>query len=215
MKKRNFIRLFDRKKSYIESRLQRDYIRNGVATIFCRINSYDDVVTPYSVKGHEATDLEFIEYVRGAAKVIPDEHPLVLNIVEDCLSEEERQTIREVIHDDLAYDFGMVEQEENRQWKIFIYTIIGLIVSGIILVLTETWDDIPREFFFLLFCFMGDGIFEYVFFTGHELRQERRLAGRLASIKVIFSKTYEPPDYTEQDIDKLYTELAQDTHENP
>ena len=215
MTKRNFSRLFDRKKSHIDLHIQRDYIKNGVATIFCQISSYSDIIIEYSVKNHETVNLEFIEYVRRVAKVIPDEYPMVLNIIENFLTKDEQQTIREIIRDDLAYEFGMVEQEEHRQRRIFIFTIIGLILAGIILMLTETLDEVPREFFFLLFCFMGDRFFEYVFFTGHELRQERRLAGRLASLKVIFSKTYEPPNYTEQELDKLYTEIAQTTNELP
>lgn len=151
----------------------------------------------------------------GLAAVIPDECPLVLNIIEDCLSKEEQKTIRQVIRDDLAYDFGMVEQEENRQWYMFIGMLIGKIVAGILLWLTETLDEVPREVFFVLFWFAGDRMFEYIFLTGYELRQEKRLAGRLASIKVIFSKTYEEPNYTEQELDKLYTEIAQDTREIP
>ena len=215
MKKRNFRRLFERKKSQFDARVQRDYIQNGIATIFCQISSYNDIITAYSVKGHEATDLEFIEYVIGAAKVIPDEHPLVLNIVEDCLSEEERQTIRDVISDELAYDFAMTEQEEDWEWKIFIGMLLGTIAAGILLALTDFLEEVPREIFIVLFWFFGDRMFEYIFLTGRDLREERRLAGRLASIKVIFSKTYEPPNYTEQDLDKLYTELAQNTNEIP
>mgnify|MGYP006873122777 CR=1 FL=1 len=216
MKKRDFLKLFDRKKSHLDTRIKRDYVKNGVATIFCQISSYNDVITAYSVKDHEAVNLDFIEYVKGAAKVIPDEYPLVLNIIEEnCLSAKEQQTIREVIRDDFAYDFGMAEQEEDRQWYMFIGMLIGTIIAGILLGLTETLDEVPRELFFVLFWFAGDRMFEYLFLTGRDLRNERRLAGRLASIKVIFSKTYEPPDYNEQDLDKLYTELAQDTHENP
>jgi len=127
-KKRNFIRLFDRKKSLIESRIKRDYVTNGIATIFCRISGFNDVITAYSVKNHETVNLDFIEYVNGAAKVIPNECPLVLNIIENCLSKEEQRIIRAVIRDDFAYDFGMVEQEEKRELKIFIYTIVGLIL---------------------------------------------------------------------------------------
>ncbi len=62
---------------------------------------------------------------------------------------------------------------------------------------------------------MGDTVLEHIFFTGRELRQERRLAGRLASIKVVFSKTYELPNYTEKELDKLYTEIVQDIHDEP
>ena len=215
MKKRDFTRLFDRKKSHLDSRIKRDYVKNGVATIFCQISDYHDVITAYSVKDHETVNLDFIEYVRGAAAVIPEECPLVLNIIEDFLSKEEQETISQVIRDDFAYDFGMAEQEENRQWHIFIFMVIGMIIAGILLLLTETLDEVPREVFFILFWFVGDRLFEYIFLTGHELRQEKRLAGRLASIKVIFSKTYEEPNYTEQELDKLYTEIAQTGREIP
>ena len=215
MKKRDFTRLFDRNKSHIDSRIKRDYVKNGVATIFCQISDYHDVITAYSVKDHETVNLDFIEYIRGAAAVIPEKCPLVLNIIEDCLSKEEQETIRQVIRDDFAYDFGMAEQEENRQWHIFIFMVIGMIIAGILLLLTETLDEVPREVFFILFWFAGDRMFEYIFLTGHELRQEKRLAGRLASIKVIFSKTYEEPNYTEQELDKLYTEIAQTGREIP
>lgn len=214
-KKRNFIRLFDRKISHIDYRVRREYIRNGIATIFCRISSYNDIITAYSVREHEAVNLNFIEYIRRAASFIPDECPLVLNVIEDCLTKEEQKTIREVIRDELTYDFGIAEQEEQHQNRIFFYTIIGLVIAIVLLVMTREFDEIPRELFFVLFWFMGDTILEYIFFEGRELKQERLLAGRLASIKVIFSKTYEPPNYTEKELDKLYTEIVQDIHEVP
>lgn len=215
MKKRNFTRLFDRKQSHIDYRVRREYIRNGIATIFCRISSYNDVITAYSAKDHEAVNLDFIEYLRRAASFIPDECPLVLHIIEDCLTKDEQKIIREVISDELAYDFGIVEQEEQRQNRIFFYTLVGLIIAVVLLWLTRDLDEIPRELFFVLFWFMGDTVLEHIFFTGRELRQERRLAGRLASIKVVFSKTYELPNYTEKELDKLYTEIVQDIHDEP
>lgn len=209
MKKRNFRRLFERKKSQFDARVQRDYIQNGIATIFCQISSYNDIITAYSVKGHEAANLDFLEYLRGAAEVIPEECPLVLNIIENCLTKDEQQTIRNVISDELAYDFAMTEQEYDWELKIFIGMVVGTIIAGILLALTDFLEEVPREIFIVLFWFFGDRMFEYIFLTGRDLREERRLAGRLASIKVIFSKTYEPPNYTDQDLDKLYTELAQ------
>ena len=51
---------------------------------------------------------------------------------------------------------------------------------------------------------------ENIFITGHELRKEKRLAGRLASIKVIFSDKYEKIHYTDDEIKKLYAELDLD-----
>ena len=97
--------------------------------------------------------------------------------------------------------------------RIFYGMFFGLIISGILLYLTHVLADEPRELIFILFWFMGDTLCDYIFLTGHELRRDRRLAGRLASIKVVFSDSYEEPDYTENDVEKLYSEIERDVNE--
>lgn len=209
-KKRNFIRLFDQKKSRIDSRIERDYIDNGIATVHCCISGYNDIISTYSAKDQESLNLDFVEYLRDSAEPIPDEYPLVLNIIGDCLSEDEKDIIAENIRDEFSYKLGLVEKEQEREFKFFIFMLVGSIVSGLLLWLTDFLDEVPREIFIVLFWFFGDRMFEYFFITGHELRKEKRLAGRLASIKVIFSDTYEKIHYTEDEIKKLYAELDLD-----
>ena len=68
------------------------YIRHGIATIPCRISSYSDVISAYSVKDYESLNMEFADYLKAAADVTPTEYPLVLNIIGDCLSQEEKKT---------------------------------------------------------------------------------------------------------------------------
>lgn len=140
---------------------------------------------------------------------------LVLDIIGHCLSQEEKKTIESTstILDDFAYDLGVVEKEEFRHTRTFILMFIGLIISGILLWLTETLAEEPREMFFILFWFMGDTLCDYIFLTGYDLRRNRRMAGRLASIKVIFSETYKERDYTENDVHKLYSEIEKDVNE--
>ena len=87
---------------------------------------------------------------------------------------------------------------------------VGLIVSAFLLWLSEGLDDISRELFFVLFWFIGDTLCDYILLTGHDLRRDRRTAGQLASIKVTFSKSFDESDYTKEDVDKLYSEIAQD-----
>ncbi|MBR6711721.1 MAG: hypothetical protein IKI76_01835 [Selenomonadaceae bacterium] len=207
MKKRNFIRLFERKRSRIDSRIKRDYIENGIATIHCCISGYNDIINTYSAKDQESLNLDFVEFLQDAANPIPDECPLVLNVIGDCLSAEEKKIIAEIIRDDFSYRLGLVEKEQDREFKMFIFMVIGLIISGLLLWLTLSLDEVPREIFIVFFWFFGDRMFEYIFITGRELRKEQRLAGRLASIKVIFSDTYEKPHYTEEQISQLYAEL--------
>lgn len=209
-KKSNFTKLFDQKKSRIDSRIKRDYIENGIATVHCKISSYNDIISSYSVKDQENLNLDFIEYLQDVAGPIPDEYPLILNIIGDFLSDDEKRIIAENIREEFLYKLGIVEKEHEREFKLFISMIIGLIVSGILLWLTSSLDEVPREIFIVFFWFFGDRMFEYLFITGYELKKERRLAGRLASIKVIFSDKYEKIHYTEDEIHKLYAELDLD-----
>ena len=194
MKKRNFIRLFDQKKSRIDSRIKRDYIENGIATVHCCISGYNDIINTYSAKDQESLNPDFVDYLHDAADPIPDECPLVLNIIE-------------TIRDDFSYRLGIVEKEQEREFGFFLFMLIGSIVGGLLLWLTDFLDEAPREIFIVLFWFFGDRMFEYLFITGHDLRKEKRLAGRLASIKVIFSDTYKKAHYTEEQINQLYAEL--------
>ena len=45
--------LFESRKGHLDYRLKRDYVKNGIATIPCRITDYSDVISAYSVKGRE------------------------------------------------------------------------------------------------------------------------------------------------------------------
>jgi len=207
MRKQNFTRLFDSRKSRLDSRIRRDYIENGIATVYCCISSYNDIISKYSAKGQEGLNLDFVDYLQDVAEPIPDECPIVLNIIGNCLTEDEKDTIVEIIRDDFSYKLGSVEKEQEHELKVFFFMLIGSIVAGILLALTDFLDEVPREIFVVLFWFFGDRMFESFFITGRELRKERRLAGRLASIKVIFSDTDEKLHFTEEEINKLYAEL--------
>ena len=213
MAKRSIVRLFESRKGNLDFRVNRDYVRNGIATIPCRISDYSDVINIYSVKGFEIPNTEFIDYIKMSAEVTPPECPLVLNITEDCLSQEEKKIIEETILDNLGYQLGMVEKDEKRHTRTFILMMIGLIVSGALLWLTKPLAEEARELFFILFWFMGDTLCDYIFLTGYDLRRERRLAGRLASIKVIFSESYEAPNYTASEVDQLYSQIEREVNE--
>ncbi len=64
-----------------------------------------------------------------------------------------------------------------------------------------------------MFWFMGETLCDYIFLTGYDLRSVRRLAGRLASIKVVFSESYKDAEYTEGDVERIYSEIEKRVHE--
>lgn len=210
---RNIVKLFEARRGHLDYRIKRDYLRNGIASVPCRISGYNDVISTYSVKGCETLNPDFFDYLKTTSQVTPPESPLVLNIIGGNLSQEEKNTIEETIQEDTAYNLGLVEKNEKRHKAIFCFMFFGLLISRILLWLTETLAEESSEILFLLFWFMGDTLCDYIFLTGHDLRRERRLAGRLASIKVIFSETYENPHYTDNDVNQLYSEIEKDVNE--
>jgi len=204
--------LFESRKGQMDDLLARDFINNGIATFPVKISSYDDVIHPLSVRRYETLNPDFKDLIELGAGVIPLDCPIVLNIIEDCLTEEERKTIVAAIEEYYAYNLGVVEKEEKRHTKRFLIMTVGLIIAAFLLWLSEGLDEIPRELFFVLFWFMGDTLCDYVLLTGHDLRRDRRAAGQLASIKVTFSKSFDESDYTKEDVDKLYSEIEQDVN---
>jgi hypothetical protein len=205
--------LFESRKGQMDDLLKRDFINNGIATFPIKISSYYDVIHPLSVRRYETLNPDFKDFVELGAGVIPPDCPIVLNIIEDCLTEEERKTIVATIEEYYAYNLGVVEKEERRHTKRFLIMTVGLILSAFLLWLSEGLDEIPRELFFVLFWFMGDTLCDYILLTGHDLRRDRRAAGQLASIKVTFSKSFDESDYTKEEVNKLYSEIAQDVKE--
>ena len=213
MFRRSIIRLFESRKSNLDYRVKRDYLRSGIATIPCHISDYSDIISTYSVKNYETLNPEFFDYLKTTAEVTPPEYPLVLNIIGGCMSQEEKETIDEIIRDDCAYNLGIVEKEGKRHTRIFFFMFFGLIAFGVLLWFTKALADEPRELLFIPFWFMGEILCDYIFLTGFDLRRTRRLAGRLASIKVVFSESYEEPNYTESDYKKLCSEIEKDVNE--
>ena len=213
MSKRRIVKLFESRSGNLENRLKKDYIQNGVVTIPCRVSDYNDVISNYSVKGFETLNQEFVDFIKRTDEVIPPEYPVVLNIISDTLSAEEKKAIKETIEDHFAYELGVVENHEKRHTRTFILMLIGMVLSGILLWLTRTLEEESRELFFVLFWFLGDTLCDYIFLTGHDLRHDRRLAGRLASVKIIFSDVFEKPKYTDTNREKLYSEIEKDVEE--
>ncbi len=212
MSTRKMVKLFEKKSVDLDNRVKKDYINNGIATLPCRISSYDDIISTYSASGYETLNNEFVDYLKNAAEFASPKYPIVLNIIEECLTHQEREVIRETIRDTFDYELGMVEKKEKRHTKVFVFMIFTLIIFGVLLFFSHSLADEPRELFYIFFWFAGDTLCDYIFLTGFDLRHDRRMAGRLASVKVVFSKRYEKTAYTKSDVNKLYSEIEKDVY---
>ena len=59
---------------------------------------------------------------------------------------------------------------------------IGTVISGVLLaVLGKLLDDIPQEFFYVLFWLFADSLVRYIFIEREDYREQRIGAGRIAS----------------------------------
>lgn len=211
MRRKKIVNLFESRKGNLDSLVKRDFVSNGIGTIPMRVTDYYEVINTYSIKGCETLDFDFVEMLNLGASVMPEECPLVLNIVEDVLSsDEERKTITETIQDYYAYQLGILEKKVKRHVERFTLMSVGLVLTAGLLWISQGLSEVPREIFFILFWFFGDALFDYLLLTGHDLREEKRLAGRLASIKVEFSKTFDNSDYTDKEVNDLYSEIEKD-----
>ena len=211
--RRKITKLFESRKGHLDYRIKRDFVREGIATIPCQISEYYDVICSYSVKGCESLNPEFEDYVKVITDMTPPDCPVVLNIICNNLSQDEKDIIEDTILDDFAYNLGLVEKEEKRHTQSFALMTIGLIISGILLWISNAMAEVPRELLYILFWFLGENLCDYIFLSGYDLREERRLSGRLASVKVFFSENYEEPHYTKNDVDVLFSEIEKDINE--
>ena len=156
------------KKSYLEHRLQKDVMENGIAYIPCKVEGLGDIISKFSIKGCESLDSEFVGYLMDFIDCVPKEYPVVLK-------------------SDTDYLLGKTEAQNRHHRKVFWWMVIGTIGSGILLgLINKILSDIPLEFFYVLFWLFADSLVRYLFVENYDYRNDKIRAGRIASMEVEF-----------------------------
>ncbi len=181
------------KKSYMDRRLQGDVLENDIAYIPCKVESIDDIISKFSVRGCESLDSEFMGYIIDFMEFIPPDYPVVLEIYGPAFSPGEKKIISDTIKSDMAYLLGRTEaillEKRRRLWGI----IGGTIISAVLLTLMKRIiDDVPLEFFYVLFWLFADALVRYLFMEKLDFKDERIRAGRMASVQVEFVEQETP-----------------------
>ena len=186
-RKRNRLEEYYKKKSHLISRLNKDVIRDGTAYLSCKIEGLDDVLSKFSIKGLEALNGEFKDELLSFVDCIPQEYPLVLEIHGPRFTEEEKKMITEAVISDADYLLGKTEAENRHHRKVFWGMVAGTVGSGVLLgVLKHFVDDVPLEFFYVLFWLFADALVRYLFIEFGEYKNDKIRAGRIASMEVEF-----------------------------
>lgn len=176
-----------KKKSHLINRLNKDVIRDGTAYLSCKIEGLDDVLSKFSVNGIEALNGEFKDEFLSFVDCIPQEYPLVLEIHGPQFTEEEKKMITEAVNSDADYLLGKTEADNRYHRKVFWWMVAGTVGSGVLLgVLKHFVDDVPLEFFYVLFWLFADALVRYLFIEFRDYKNEKIQAGRIASMKVEF-----------------------------
>ena len=111
------------------------YLEDGMGYIPVKVNSIDDIISPYSIKNTEILNYEFMRYIDINANFIPWGYPLVLEIHGPKFSDKEKRTISKVLRN--HYSLLLVNKKEELKdlRKRGLYLIIMGVVSFIIYLL--------------------------------------------------------------------------------
>ena len=176
-----------KKKSQLINRLNKDVIRDGTAYLSCKVEGLDAILSKFSVRGIQSWNGEFIDEFLSFVDCIPQEYPLVLEIHGPQFTEEEKKMITEAVISDADYLLGKTEAENSHHRKVFWWMVAGTVGSGVLLgVLRHFVDDVPLEFFYVLFWLFADALVRYLFIEFGDYKNEKIRAGRIASMKVEF-----------------------------
>ena len=181
------IHKFLNKKTLLEHRLNNEVLEDGIAYIPCHVQNMDDIISKFSIRDCPSLDSEFSDYIVNFIECIPIKYPIVLEIYGAKFSEEEKQIIVDTIAADGDYELGRIIQENKHHRLVFVEMVIGTVISGILLALIGKYlEEIPQEFFYVLFWLFADAFVRYIFIERGDYRDQRIGAGRIASMKVEF-----------------------------
>ena len=195
MNTENNIQKFLTKKSLLDLRLKKEVLEDGIAYIPCHVENMEDIISKYSIRGCESLSSEFTDYIGSFIDCIPIEYPIVLEIYGAKFTEEEKKIIVDTIVADEDYGLGKTIQENRHHRLVFWEMVIGTVVSGILIALIGNYlEAIPQEFFYVIFWLFADSLVRYIFIERKDYRDQRIVAGRIASMKVEFIDDEDCPE---------------------
>lgn len=201
--------LFYKREAHIEEKVRETYIVGDMAVIPCKVEGYNDIISRYSVPGYETLNPEFMAHVQDVLRFIPSEYPVLLNVTESSFTEEQKDCIRRTIQADTLYELGAIQTEGKDLRQKLKYMLAGLTGMAVFLTVLNQLSGIPREFFYIVFWFFADFVISYLLWDRREYREELILAGRMASMNVLFSDHFSPEEITDEQKAMVYRKLRE------
>lgn len=166
------------------------YIENNLAFITCNVSDYNEIISKHSVTGYEWLAPEFAQFLEDNANNIPIEYPILLDVCGVSLSNEQKETIRNVIRSYYILKYGNKQQEINSNWR---KLLLELMLGAGYMVVSQLFSMDQSTLFgqtgVVLFWFMIWGALDCLF-DWRNLVDERSYMAQLAEIKFRFRETF-------------------------
>jgi len=165
-------------------------VNDDEAYIVLKINSLNDIITPYSMPEHTELKQGFFDIIRKKASIIPFDYPLVLEIHNQTFTSSEKILIRKLVKNYFTLEKINYETElKARRRKYNFFLIFGLL-SFIAYILLRNFSDIIALKEMLSF-FSSFSIWEWaelILFEQDNLKEQLILNTHLSKIRVVFDK---------------------------
>ncbi len=197
---------FKNKKVDIKRYIKDYYVENNLAYISVNVNSYEDIISKYSVVGYEDLNQEFVDYIEENAEYIPLEYPIVLEITGTRFSKERQKTIIEAISDYYNMKLGETQEELSSNSR-FSLLLLVLAVISVLLYLRVSMTQ-----FFSTALELGIWFFVWTFadvfwLERNEIKERKKDYAQLSSMKVIFKEEFVDDDITEKEEKQIIQDI--------
>ena len=189
------------------SRYVRDYyVENNLAYISVNVNSYEDIVSKYSVVGYEDLNQEFVDYIEENAEYIPLEYPIVLEITGTRFSKDKQKIITETISDYYNMKLGETQEELSSNTRFALLLFVLAIVTGAL------YLTVSATQFFSTALELGIWFFAWTFadvfwLERNEIKERKTDYAQLSSMKVIFKEEFVDDDISEKEEKQIIQDI--------
>lgn len=182
------IKKFKKKKFNYNKFVKDFYIENGKAHIYAKVDSYEDIISKFSVREYEVLNRKFSNYLEELTYYIPVEYPVVLEISGCNFTEEEETIIEETIKDHFGLKLSDAEMDlkDNRRSSL-VLLIASLVTLAFLYVLFRTdVGAVFMEAYLVIVWFFLWTYSDFEFIERPKLKIRKLDFAQLASMKIRF-----------------------------
>ncbi len=190
MNKPEKLKKYQQKKFEYYKQIDEINISDNEAYITIQINDINEIISQFSIPGHEIIKEEFINLISKKASYIPVDYPLVLEIYTKSLTSEEKILIRKLFK--IYYSLETINTEEElktikRKSRFFLF--VGIICAILFILMVKL--NVVTSLLEIISFIASFSIWEFaelVIFEQDDLREKIIKNKHLAKIRIIYNK---------------------------